>query len=113
MIEVTLIDYISRGLDVPCFAEEPAKPPRTYCIIERTGTSERDCITSATVAIQSYGGTLLEAMELNERLLKLMRRMPERDDISRCALVSSYPFNDTTTKRYRFQAVYEITYFEE
>ena len=54
MIEVTLIDYISRGLDVPCYAEEPAKPPRSYCIIERTGTSERNCITSAPLVFQKF-----------------------------------------------------------
>ena len=72
---------------------------------------------SAAISYKLFSTTVIDAPKWNEKARRQLEKvdtiMPERGDISRCALVSSYPFNDTTTKRYRFQAVYEITYFEE
>lgn len=109
MIEILVIDYITQ-MGVPCFAEEPEKPPKKYCIIDRTGTVVRDHITTVTIAVQCYGATLLDALELNSKSNEHMERMTERADIARCALVSAYAFNDTVTHRYRYQSVFEITY---
>ena len=54
MIEATIIKYLNDNLDVPCYAEHQANEPASFCIIEKTGSSEVDLIEQATIAIQSY-----------------------------------------------------------
>lgn len=49
---------------------------------------------------------------LNEEVKAAMDHLPEHPAVSAARLNSDYPFNDTTTKRRRYQAVYNITYHE-
>lgn len=113
MIETILCRYLSEKLRVPVWLEEPEKPPPSYVLVEKTGSSERDRITSATVAIQSYGTSMVEAAELNHSVKHAMYSLCDLDSVSHCGLVSDYNFTDIKTKRYRYQAVFNITYYEE
>lgn len=61
MIEEVILGYLSKNLDVPVFMEEPAKPPQKYIIIDKLGSSEKNRLSSVTLAVQSYGGSLYEA----------------------------------------------------
>lgn len=40
-----------------------------------------------------------------------MQKLIEKDEISRVKLNSDYNFTDTQKKKYRYQAIYEITYY--
>ena len=102
-------------LDVPCYAERPEKedPDRMYVVIEKTGSAEANRITEATVAIQSYGLTLLEAAELNKKVKEVMRDIVKLPEVSSCKCNSDYNFTYTAMKAYRYQAVFVITYYEE
>lgn len=42
-----------------------------------------------------------------------MDRLAEHPKISRVQLNSDYNFTDTAQKRHRYQAVYDITFYEE
>ena len=111
IIEEILISYLSGKMDVPVYAERPERPPKTYIIIEKTGGGMSRRIESATVAIQSYGSTLLEAARLNQNMKNAMDQIIERDDVSSARLNTDYSFTDTSTKQYRYQAVYDVVYF--
>lgn len=110
IIEAYLVNYLSSKLSLPVYAEEPEKPPISYALIEKLGSSNDNYIISETVAIQSYGASKLEAARLNELVKEKMSELIAEPEISRCKLNSDYPFNDTAAKRYRYQAVYDITY---
>lgn len=113
MIEITIIQYLGRLLEnVPVLAERPEEPDPTYVLIERVGSDVRNHISYATIAIQSYGPTLLAAAELNERVETAMAEITDLTDISRCELNSSYNYTDTETKEYRYQAVFDLTYMK-
>ena len=71
-----------------------------------------DYIYHATVALQSYSYTLLNAAVLNDKVKKAMDEMIELPEISSSKLNSDYNFTDTATKRYRYQAVYNIVFFD-
>ena len=60
--------------------------------------------------MQSYGPSLFEAAELNERVKAAMDDLIQLPDIISSDLDSDYNFTDTSTKRYRYQAVYDIIY---
>jgi len=113
MIEKFLYDYLNRVLKVPAYMEEPESPPQKYVLIEKTGSSEENYISSAVIAVQSYGVSLYEAALLNGDVKNAMRDLVQFPRISRCRLGSDYNFTDTQTKRYRYQAVFNITYYEE
>lgn len=110
MIEQLVLDYLTDQLSVPVYMEVPSPLPETFVLLEKTGSSRADWISSATLALQSWAMTLLDAAKLNEQVKAVMDRMPDTADIGRTALNSDYVYTDTATKRYRYQAVYDITY---
>lgn len=111
VIEKTILDYLTDALSVPVYMEEPTPLETDYVILEKTGSSDINKIPSATIAIQSYGGSLLDAATLNETVKAVMENIITLDSISAVRLNSDYNFTDTTTKRYRYQAIYVITYW--
>lgn len=56
---------------------------------------------------------MLEAARLNRRVKAAMERLREHPLISRVQLNSDYNFTDTAQKRYRYQAVYDLTFYDE
>ena len=118
MIEVTCIDYLmgKTAAGNKVFAQRPKTPPDKYILIEKTGSSIRNMITTSTVAVQSIvdgvrGKTLLDAMELNEEVKAAMLDSITEDEIIKCELNSDYNWTDSSTKEYRYQAVFEITHY--
>ena len=111
MIEKTVLDYLTDTLEVPAYMEMPEKPPNRFLVIEKTGSSEKNMIFDAMIAVKSYGKSLADAAAVNERVKKAMRGLTSMPDVSRCSLNSDYNFTDTSTKRYRYQAVFDITHY--
>jgi hypothetical protein len=112
MIETTILNYLTSNLTVPAYMEEPEDPPETYVLVEKMGSSEDNHIESATFIVQSYADSLYNAAVLNEAVKAAMRSSVTLSSISRCKLNSDYNFTDTQTKRYRYQAVFDITYYD-
>lgn len=108
MIEEIVREHLKTILDVPVLMEEENEEKK-YILIEKTGGSEADYIKHATLAIQSFSTPLYSAAELNEEVKKAMKRIAERDDVCRCELNSDYNYTDTKRKKYRYQAVFNIT----
>ena len=99
----------------PAFLEEPAKPqrPPRYYLAARLGVSPDNHIHHARIAVQSYAPSLVEAMALNRAAYEAMKSLTELSAVTAAGLVSDYNFTDTATGRYRWQAVYEITYYDD
>ena len=58
MIEKTILDYLnSAELPARAYTEMPKTPPTKLYLIEKTGDSRTNHVNTATVAIQSYGGS--------------------------------------------------------
>ena len=111
MIEKTVLDYLAALLPVPVYMEVPEQPPASFVLLEKTGGGHRGLIHSAVFALQSYAATLLAAAELNEQVKNAMEQLPTLDEVCRASLNSDYNFTDTATKRYRYQAVYDVTHY--
>ena len=113
MIETIVIDYLkgktSAGNNVD--AEIPEERSDTCIVVEKTGSMTENHITTSTIAVQSYGKHMLDAIRLNEEVKEIMEQLPELDKVSSCKLNSDYNFTDQTTKQYRYQAVYVITHY--
>lgn len=110
MVEKTILDYLSKSLDVPIKMERPENEPECYVLIEKTGSNTTNHIESATLAIQSYAASMYEAAVLNCRVKEAMKNSAMLPEISRCDCNSDYNYTDTTKKKYRYQAVFDIVY---
>lgn len=112
MIEKIILDYLV-GAGVTAYMEIPeGGGVMPYVVIEKTGGSIDQHIRRATIAIQSYGASLYQAANLNTQIIALMEDIILLPEISACELNSDYNFTDTTKKEYRYQAVYDLVYFE-
>ncbi len=110
MIERTILEYLTEKLPVPVSLEVP-EGEKSYVVIEKTGGAEENYIKTATFAVQSIAETLYKAADLNELVKAAMREIEELDEISRCSLNADYNFTDTSTKTYRYQAVYNLVHY--
>lgn len=113
MIERIVKDWLAGKLAVPVCLEVPTGPPASFVVVEKTGSGRKDYIDSATVAVKSYAETLYKAALLNEEVKAAMDSLPEHPAISAAKRNGDYPFDDTRTKRHRYQAVYDITYHDD
>jgi hypothetical protein len=111
MIEKSVCDYLNDVMGLPAFWEKPEDMPEEFLIVEKTGGSVSDRIKSATIAIQSYAGSMYRAAEINEAVISAMENLAELSEVSGVRLNSDYNFTDTTTKQYRYQAVFDITHY--
>lgn len=111
MIEQLVRDYLTGCLDVPVRMEVPENPPERFVLLEKTGSGREDWVYSATIAVQSWAETLFEAAALNEQVKKAMDGIVRLPEVCRCQLNSDYNFTDTATKRYRYQAVFDLVHY--
>lgn len=112
MIEKIILDYLSQKLQVHCGMERPAKEPASFVVVEKTGESCTNQIHTAILAVQSYGETMYQAASLNQEVKEAMSEASALPEIAAVRLNSDYNFTDTATKRYRYQAVFDVTYYQ-
>lgn len=112
MIEVIVLKYLERVLECPVYAEEPMEAPSRYLVIEKTGSaSEENCLFTSMIAVKSYGTSMLDSMQLNEDVKAAMFAITSESDVTDVSLNSDYNFSDTSKKKYRYQAVFDITHY--
>lgn len=110
MIEKMVLDYLNETLSVPAYPEKPEEPPKRYVLIEKIGGSKENFISKVTLTLQSHAESLFLAASLNEDVKNAMDKIVILDSIGSSRLNTDYNFTDTTKKRYRYQAIYDLTY---
>ncbi len=85
--------------------------PERYVLFEKLGSSKSNYLTSATFAFQSYAESMYEVAKLNEELKQAVESLISLDGIGGVSLNSDYNFTDSQTKKYRYQAVFDIKYY--
>lgn len=114
MIETIILAHLKTALDSDnVFMEVPRENlPEKFVVVEKTGGDRTNHISSSEFAVQSYAASLYDAAVLNESVKAAMDSLVEEDEVARSAYQTDYNFTDTETKRYRYQAVYDITHYE-
>lgn len=110
MIELIVYKYLKSVLSCPVCVER-AEDIEKYVYIEKTATNAKNNLTKCTLAIQSYGKSFQESLELNDEVKTAMQNFIELDEISSCKLVTDYKFDDLVRKKHRYQALFDITYY--
>lgn len=114
MIEIIIRSFLASLLPVPVYLDRNGNTAETFVVIDHTGGSEKNHVRTAIVAIQSYGASLYDAATLAETVHACMTdSLPALASIG-AVKVNSGPYNYSpgdVPKEYRYQAVYEITYY--
>lgn len=111
-IEETILHYLEGEIDVDCMMEIPAEDlPTTFVVVQKTGSGIDDHLYRATIALQSYAPTLYLASQLNEAVKAAMDGAIGLNRVTKSKLNADYDYTDTSTKRYRYQAVYDINHY--
>ena len=112
LIEKIVRDYLAEQIDrIPVYLELPQNIPPRYIVIQKTGSSRRNRLRSAVLAVQSIGRTLADAAAINEMVINAMDGIVEMPEVSACYLNSDYMFSNTATKERRYQAVFNVTHY--
>lgn len=112
MIEKIIVEYLGSKIDSGVYAEIPEKKPESFVVVEKTSGSKVNHIKGAVIAVQAYAGSLFEAAELNEKVKNAMEQMAEDvTDVCLVKLNSDYNYTDTSMKKYRYQAVFDVKYY--
>ena len=115
MIETTIKQFLESKLSVPVLMEVPKSTVSQFVIIEKTGGAQVNQIPSSIITIQSYGASKYDAAVLNDQVKEWMLDwkvgLITLNDVVSVHLNGDYDFTDTSTKHYRYQAVFEITHY--
>lgn len=114
MIEETLYTYLSANgvLDAPIYTEIPQNPPLIFYTMEKTGSSLTNHVYSSTFAIQSHADTLYHAASMNEEIKNVMLDDAiALNEVASIRLNSDYNYTDTTSKKYRYQAIFDVIHY--
>jgi predicted transcriptional regulator len=111
MIEIIILNHLEGKLTEPVHLEKPSAQIGAYVVFEKTSSGKANHLPSATITFQSYGNSLYEAATLNEKVKNAVESLIELNEIRGLDLNSDYNFTDTSTKEYRYQAVYDIRYY--
>lgn len=110
IIELEIYKYM-KELGFPVYMEVPKERPAEFITIEKTGGQYLgNGIYSGTLAVQTWDKTRYTAAELSSRVCEALNEAPFNVDGVMTASGSDYDFTDTTTKRYRYQALYTFKY---
>lgn len=110
MIETIIKNYLEAEQALPVLLVQRPDVSEYY-LIERTGGSEVNRIRTSTLVVQSYAETKQKAAEMNEEVIRLMLDAVKLDDVASVDLNSNYDFTDTSLKRYRYQAYFDIVHY--
>ena len=110
MIEEVILNYLRKNA-FSCYMSMPEKPSGNFCILEKTGDSPDEGIYTATLAVQSYGDSDYAAAQLSHRVVQTMLDADTLPEVVSCTLNTDYNYPDTTRKRPRYQAVFDLVHY--
>lgn len=112
MIELILLEYLQSKTEIPCVMETPdLQKTGAFYLIQKTGSGKTNHIKRATVAFQSWAGSMYEAAQMNETLKEIIEQSVVLNEIVSVRLNSDYNFTDTATKHFRYQAVFDFVHY--
>ena len=113
-IEIRVADHLEAAelsVGEHVYLVTPERPPEEYILVEKTGSGARNHIDQAMIAVKSVSkNSMANAIRINEKVKEAMEEFAQLPSVFACSLNSDYPFTNTETKEYRYQAVFNIIF---
>ena len=112
MIEIIVLNFLKTALSpIDVGLERKENVTGKYILFEKVSSSKINHLKSARLAFQSYDTSMANAAKLNEQVKTAVENLIDLDEIVSVSLDSDYNFTDTSTKEYRYQAIFDIKYY--
>ena len=111
MIETIVKDFMESSLPVPVFMEYPREHHTRFVVLRKGGNSRENLIDTAMFIADSYAESLHETAKLNELVVAAFDSLTDLDAVSSSKRGGDYNAFDTQNKRYRYQAICNVTYY--
>jgi len=112
MIETTIISYLNGVMgSVPVGFEAPLNKPEKYVVLTMLDGGEINHIKTATINVDCYAKSLLQAAELCELMDTHLMGMLTLDSISSVSIYGRKSRTNTTTKTYCYECVCNLYYY--
>ena len=111
MIETIVKDFMESCLSVPVFMEYPKDPHKRFVVLRKAGSSRENLVDTAMFIADSYAESMFESAMLNEQVLTAFDSLTDLDAVSSSKRGGDYNLPDTQNKRYRYQAICNVTYY--
>lgn len=110
-IEAFIIQYLNRTLDgVPAHGLVPAKRPKEFVVLERTGGSIENHLHHSMFVTDCYAPTLEQAQILSEEVITAMLNLHREGRVTNVSVNSVYNDTDTETHEYRYGVLFDIAH---
>lgn len=113
MIQETIIRHIEEKTGIKTAGELYKGAPAEIVIVTLVGADRENLIDTVQVRMDCYGESTAQAARNNLKVMQAMDSLPELETVSASDRMTYYPVADTTTKRYRWQSIYNVTHYEE
>lgn len=113
MIEFIVKEHLERHLDAPVFFEYPRNPADRFVVLKIDNNPRENLLDSALLVVDSYGPSQIAAAMLNSLVKPILDNLASLPQVSASKRGGDYPAFDSVNKKYRYQAVQNITYYEE
>ena len=111
MILEIIIDYLADKLTIPVAAELYADAPEEIVVVNRAGSERQNRLDTIQLIATSYACSMADAARLNESVKSALDDLTDLDEVSGSYLVTDYQAPDTSTRKYRYQAVYNVNHY--
>ena len=111
MIEEIVIAYLNANLTVHVGGEVPNRPPLRYVVVQKKGGERENHIYTALFQFDAYAESLVAAAALCKEVMAVVDEMTDLDEVCSCEYGGDFNATDTASKRYRYQAMYNITHY--
>lgn len=112
MIEKIIIEHLEAALDVPVYVMMPDVLPQEFVVIDRTGTSIENRITTTSIVIDSYSSvSTLAAAELADAVNSAMDELNNDANVAGCHMENCIKYTDVVRKIPRYQSTFAITHY--
>ena len=115
IIEARVIAHLAANLTgCTVAAEVPEDYTDALIVVSRVGEQVDNHLRRTRLAVQCYGATMLDAAARCEDAVGALMTLPANDaGVTALRVETTYNWTDETTKRYRYQAVVHVSYYEE
>ncbi len=111
MIEIEVRSFFEDSLKIPVYMEFPSEKITRFVVLRKANTDRENLIDGAQFVAESYEESLFKAAELNELVKAKADELTELDTVVAVERGGDYPAFDHTNKRYRYQAIFNITHY--
>ena len=111
MIETIVKAFMESRLSVPVFMEYPKESHKRFVVLRKAGSSRENMVDTAMFIADSYAESMFESAKLNEQVVTAFDSLADLDAIGSSKRGGDYNIPDTQNKRYRYQAVCNVTYY--